>query len=125
MKARYATGSDHKDYTFRVDKKLGEDMQSLTFIGTPIAWLFAVPKNSVVQNGFSLTGGRFNYTAEVKFLESGKSATISMVFNGLDAFDYLKASVRIEGSIPKLSQRGRKQTVSKFFYNHFTKGHNL
>ena len=97
---------------FRVDKRLGEDMQALTVIGTPIAWLFAVPKSSDALNGFSLTGGKFNYTAEVRFVESGEMARISMVFEGLDAFENLKASVRIDGSLPKLSKRNRKQKVT-------------
>jgi nidogen (entactin) len=81
---------------------VGQDIQSLTVIGTPIAWLFALPTSNSAQNGFTITGGKFNYTAEVKFPATGHSATVKMTFRGLDAFDYLKASVMIEGSLPQL-----------------------
>jgi G2F domain len=44
-------------------------MQGLVPVGTAISWLFASPKDNGL-NGFSLTGGLFNYTAEVpKFLK--------------------------------------------------------
>jgi G2F domain len=39
-------------------------MQGLVPVGTAISWLFASPKDNGL-NGFSLTGGLFNYTAEV------------------------------------------------------------
>ena len=93
----------------RVPKSIGEELQSLTVIGTPIAWLFALPndENPQSQNGFTITGGVFNYTAEIKFPEQNNvddhySAKITMQFQGLDAFDNLKASIEILGTIPKL-----------------------
>ena len=46
----------------RIDPMVGFDMQGLTVIGNPVAWLFAKPQNGGV-NGFALTGGIFNYTA--------------------------------------------------------------
>ncbi len=87
---------------------MGEDIQALTLIGTPIAWLFSLPENDESRNGFSVTGGKFNYTAEVKFPKSGDSARIFMAFQGLDTFDYLKASVKIEGTLPKLRKAGQQ-----------------
>ena len=92
---------------------MGEDLQTLTVIGTPIAWLFALPKNSQSQNGFTITGGQFNYTAEIDFPQSGHNAKITMTFKGLDAFDNLKASINILGSVPKIrkTQRKRKKSV--------------
>ena len=89
-------------------------MQSLTVIGTPIAWLFAKPDNSDSKNGFTATGGKFNYTAEVKFPESGDIARIFMTFSGLDVFDNLKATVRLEGTVPKLS-RGRSRNKVNYW----------
>ena len=64
-------------------------MQSLSAIGNPVAWLFAEPKNGGV-NGFTLTGGIFNYTADMKFHGTGNRATLKFVFQGLDAFGYLR-----------------------------------
>ena len=64
-------------------------MQSLSAIGNPVAWLFAEPKNGGV-NGFTLTGGIFNYTADVKFHGTGNRATLKFVFQGMDAFGYLR-----------------------------------
>ena len=96
----------------RIDKGLGEDIQALTIIGTPIAWLFALPSSSQAQNGFSITGGRFNYTAEVKFPKSRHIARVKMNFQGLDAFDYLKASVSVEGSIPRIRKEGSRSKKS-------------
>ena len=90
---------------YRIPKIIGEDLQSLTVIGTPIAWLFALPanENPQSQNGFTITGGVFNYTAEIKFPKKiDHSAKITMQFQGLDAFDNLKASIEILGTIPKL-----------------------
>ena len=95
-----------KTNTYRISKKLGEDLQSLTTIGTPIAWLFAKPENSDSKNGFTATGGKFNYTAEVRFPKSGDIARIFMTFSGLDVFDNLKVTVRLEGTVPKLSRGG-------------------
>ena len=78
---------------YRVPKDIGEDLQSLTVIGTPIAWLFALPtnENPQSQNGFTITGGVFNYTAEIKFPESiDHSAKITMQFQGSDVVGYPK-----------------------------------
>ena len=72
-------------------------MQSLSAIGNPVAWLFAEPKNGGV-NGFTLTGGIFNYTADIKFHGTGNRATLKFVFQGLDAFGYLRYFVGGESS---------------------------
>ena len=72
-------------------------MQSLSAIGNPVAWLFAEPKNGGV-NGFTLTGGIFNYTADIKFHGTGNRATLKFVFQGLDAFGYLRYFVGDEST---------------------------
>ncbi len=66
----------------RVPPSVGTEMQSLSALGSPIAWLFAKPLSSegAASNGFALTGGRFNYTAEVAFPRTGHSVTISLQF---------------------------------------------
>ena len=73
----------------RIDPMVGFDMQSLTAIGNPVAWLYAKPKNGGV-NGFTLTGGVFNYTADISFKGTGNRATLKFIFDGLDAFGYLR-----------------------------------
>ena len=102
-----------KQLILRIPKKLGEDIQSLTVIGTPIAWLFAKTQTEDSKNGFTSTGGKFNYTAEVRFPETGDIARIFMKFTGLDVFDNLKAMVRLEGTVPKLSRGRRRKKVLK------------
>ena len=74
---------------YRIEESVGYDMQSLTAIGNPVAWLFAKSTNGAA-NGFALTGGILNYTAEVDFLGTGNRATIRFIFDGLDAFGHLR-----------------------------------
>ena len=45
----------------------------------------------------TITGGQFNYTAEVDFPKTGENVKITMIFKGLDAFDNLRASVEVFG----------------------------
>ena len=45
----------------------------------------------------TITGGQFNYTAEVDFPKTGENVKITMIFKGLDAFDNLRASVEVIG----------------------------
>jgi hypothetical protein len=51
----------------------------MTPISTPIAWLFAQPIQGA-ENGFSVTGGVFNYTADLHFTDTGHTAQIKYVF---------------------------------------------
>ena len=48
-------------------------------IGTVISWLFAIPKDGGT-NGFGLTGGVLNYTAEVYYPDTGEKATLEFHF---------------------------------------------
>ena len=72
---------DGRTYTAlsKINPQVGTEMQSLTPVGTPIAWLFAQPLRGA-QNGFTLTGGKFNYTADVAFVDTGHSATVRLNF---------------------------------------------
>ena len=59
---------------------MGTETQALfAAVGTPVAWLFAQPLHGA-KNGFGLTGGKFNYTATVRFANSGHSATVKLQF---------------------------------------------
>jgi hypothetical protein len=60
-------------------QKLGHDLQLMTPVSTPIAWLFAQPLKGA-ENGFALTGGVFNYSADLRFTETGHSAQVKYVF---------------------------------------------
>lgn len=78
-----------------------------------------MPENVKSQNGFSVTGGKFNYSAEVRFPKTRDIARVKMTFKGLDTFDYLKASVMIEGTIPKLGKRGNQRNKVSFTCHDF------
>lgn len=58
----YVLTSEGRSYTAlsRVPSQIGYDLQSITAIGTGIAWLFATPVNNV-KNGFSTTGEYWEY----------------------------------------------------------------
>ena len=77
----YVVTEDGRTYTAvsRLNDDIGEDMQSLFVIGTPIAWLFAQPLQEA-QNGFGLTGGSFNYTGIVDFPDTRHSVEIKLNF---------------------------------------------
>lgn len=53
----YVLTSEGRSYTAlsRIPSQIGYDLQSVTAIGTGIAWLFAAPVSNV-KNGFSTTG---------------------------------------------------------------------
>ena len=48
-------------------------------MGTVISWLFAIPQNGGA-NGFSVTGGVLNYTAEVYYPDTGEKASLEFQF---------------------------------------------
>lgn len=53
----YVLIAEGRSYTAvsRIPSQIGYDLQSITAIGTGIAWLFAKPLGSIL-NGFSITG---------------------------------------------------------------------
>ena len=69
-------------------------LQGVVPVGTIISWLFAKPSDGG-QNGFSLTGGILNYTAEVFYPDSGDRVSLGFQFRGSDVFDHLRAEVRL------------------------------
>ena len=48
-------------------------------MGTVLGWLFAFPQNGG-NNGFSVTGGVLNYTAEVYYPDTGEKASLEFQF---------------------------------------------
>jgi len=104
----YVVTNDGRTYTAisRVGTDIGYDLQGLVPLGTIISWLFASPENNS-KNGFGLTGGKVNYTAEVRFPETGHSATIQANFKGMNVFDYLTAELDISGTLPSIPNRDK------------------
>ncbi|XP_023331515.1 nidogen-2 isoform X4 [Eurytemora carolleeae] len=107
----YVVTSDGRTYTAisRVIPELGWDLQGFVPLGTVISWLFATPEPGA-KNGFSLTGGILNYTAEVNYPDTGHKASIHIHFKGMNVFDYLTADVTISGTLPKIPE-GAKISV--------------
>ncbi|XP_050738868.1 nidogen-like isoform X2 [Eriocheir sinensis] len=99
----YVLTSEGRSYTAlsRIPSQIGYDLQSITAIGTGIAWLFASPVNNV-KNGFSLTGGSLNRTVEVDFPQTGHRVEVQQQFKGLDVFNYVKVKTQITGSVPTI-----------------------
>ena len=64
--------ADGRTYTAisRIPQDIGWDLQGVVPVGTVISWLFAKPSDGS-QNGFTLTGGVLNYTADVFYPDTG------------------------------------------------------
>ncbi|KAJ8969010.1 hypothetical protein NQ317_007371 [Molorchus minor] len=99
----YIVMSDGRAYTAisRIPEEIGFDSQSLQVIGGVIGYLFAKPIREAI-NGYQLTGGVFNHTATITFLNTSQIVRIKQKFLGLDVFDQLRLTADIQGNIPKL-----------------------
>ncbi|XP_047002161.1 nidogen isoform X1 [Schistocerca americana] len=97
----YIVTPDGRTYTAvsRVPELLGYDMQTLSILGGVIGWVFARPVGKGL-NGYQLTGGVFNHTAEIEFPNTGHKITLRQRFLGLDVFDQLRVEADIRGSAP-------------------------
>ncbi|XP_011060882.1 PREDICTED: nidogen-2 isoform X2 [Acromyrmex echinatior] len=101
----YVQTKDGRTYTAlsRVPEEIGASFQLLGNLGGIIAWLFAKPVSDT-ENGYELTGGLFNHTAELNFPLSGDKVTIRSNYLGLDVFGQLKMEAKITGSVPHLER---------------------
>ncbi|CAG2164803.1 unnamed protein product [Oppiella nova] len=99
----YIVTEEGRTYTAisRIPQNVGFDLQTISTIGSVIGWLFASTKSGA-PNGFMLTGGIFNRTAEVDFPQTGHRIYISEQFLGPDVFNFLKVNVQIRGSLPSV-----------------------
>ncbi|XP_018362024.1 PREDICTED: nidogen-2 isoform X2 [Trachymyrmex cornetzi] len=104
----YVQTKDGRTYTAlsRVSEEIGASFQLLGNLGGIIAWLFAKPVSDT-ENGYELTGGLFNHTAELNFPSSGDKVTIRSNYLGLDVFGQLKMEAEIMGSVPHLERDTR------------------
>nr|XP_040583540.1 nidogen-like [Lepeophtheirus salmonis] len=111
----YIVTEEGRSYTAfsRIDASIANELQSLSVIGTPAGWLFAQSINGA-PNGFTFTGGVFNYTAKVTFPNTNHEVTVTFNFKGLDVFDYINADVHIEGGLPRLGPEGIKIVIEDF-----------
>ncbi|XP_012343370.1 nidogen isoform X2 [Apis florea] len=101
----YVQTKDGRTYTAlsRVPEEIGASFQLLGNLGGVIGWLFAKPIGET-KNGYELTGGLFNHTAELSFPSTGDKVTIRSNYLGLDVFGQLKMQAQIEGTLPQLGR---------------------
>ncbi|XP_076239485.1 nidogen isoform X2 [Calliopsis andreniformis] len=104
----YVQTRDGRTYTAlsRVPDEIGASFQLLGNLGGVIGWLFAKPI-SETKNGYELTGGLFNHTAELTFPETEDKVTIRSNYLGLDVFGQLKMEAEITGTLPQLARDSR------------------
>ncbi|KAK7791449.1 hypothetical protein R5R35_010931 [Gryllus longicercus] len=116
----YVITSDGRTYTAisRVPDSIGYDMQLLHVIGGVIGWLFSRPVNNAI-NGYQLTGGVFNHTSTIKFLQTGQTVVIRQYYTGTDVFNQLKMKADVQGSLPSIPL-GTKLEISEY-EKHYTR----
>ncbi|KAK9309648.1 hypothetical protein QLX08_000853 [Tetragonisca angustula] len=104
----YVQPKDGRTYTAlsRVPEEIGASFQLLGNLGSVIGWLFAKSIGET-KNGYELTGGIFNHTAELTYSSTGDKLTIRSSYLGLDVFGQLKVEVKIEGTLPQLARDTR------------------
>ncbi|XP_011690826.1 PREDICTED: nidogen-2 isoform X2 [Wasmannia auropunctata] len=104
----YVQTKDGRTYTAlsRVPDEIGVSFQLLGNLGGVIGWMFAKPVSDT-KNGYELTGGLFNHTAELNFPSSGDKVTIRSNYLGLDVFGQLKMEAEITGTLPHLERDTR------------------
>lgn len=123
---------------------IGYDLQPLSVLGGVVGWLFARPTSSNAQNGYQLTGnlygyikctikngavtsifyctgGKFNYTIEIEFPQTGHHITIEQRFLGVDVFNYLRLSISITGTVPSIAH-GSKIEIPDYEEEHVKTG---
>ncbi|XP_076174255.1 nidogen isoform X2 [Ptiloglossa arizonensis] len=104
----YVQTKDGRTYTAlsRVLDEIGASFQLLGNLGGVIGWMFAKPIGET-KNGYELTGGLFNHTAELTFPAREEKVIIRSQYLGLDIFGQLKMEAEIEGTLPVLARDTR------------------
>ncbi|XP_057336522.1 nidogen-like isoform X4 [Microplitis mediator] len=104
----YVQTKDGRTYTAlsRIPDNIGHNMQLLSTLGGIIGWLFAKPIGKI-KNGYQLTGGLFNHTAELVFSNTGDRVLIKSIYLGLDVFGQLKMEADIQGTLPNLPNEAK------------------
>nr|XP_023027888.1 nidogen-2-like [Leptinotarsa decemlineata] len=104
----YVVMEDGRAYTAisKIPESVSYDIQSLQLLGGVIGFLFAKPIRNA-SNGYQLTGGIFNHTATITFLNTSETVRIKQKYLGLDVFDQLRLETEIQGEIPSLPSESR------------------
>ncbi|XP_060532500.1 nidogen [Cylas formicarius] len=104
----YIVTNEGRAYTAisKIPESVGSDVQTLQILGGVIGYLFAKPTGGA-QNGFQITGGHFNHTASLKFINTNQELTVKQKFSGLDVFDQLRVDVDVHGELPSLPPDSR------------------
>lgn len=86
-----------------MNRELVYDIQTAAVaINNALSWLFASRINNV-PNGFTLTGGFFNRTAQLNFPQSGHGITLKEQYLGNDIFNSINFKANIEGTLPHIA----------------------
>ncbi|XP_028136673.1 nidogen [Diabrotica virgifera virgifera] len=104
----YVVMSDGRAYTAisKVPESIGFDIQSMQILGGTVGYLFAKPIRTAL-NGYQITGGVFNHSATVTFLNTSQTVRLKQKYLGLDVFDQLRLEADIQGDIPLLPDESR------------------
>ncbi|RZB39705.1 nidogen-1 [Asbolus verrucosus] len=99
----YIVMVDGRAYTAisKIPESIGFDIQSLQILGGVIGYVFAKPIRNAL-NAYQITGGVFNHTATLRFLNTSETIIIKQKYIGLDVFDQLRLETNIQGEIPNL-----------------------
>lgn len=99
----YVVMVDGRTYTAmsKIPESIGFDIQSLQILGGVIGYVFAKPIRNA-SNLYQITGGVFNHTATLRFLNGTESLTVTQKYTGLDVFDQLRLEADLQGEIPTL-----------------------
>ncbi|XP_047530090.1 nidogen [Vanessa atalanta] len=110
----YVVVADGRTYTAlsQAPPLLGSSLQLLTVLGGVLGWLFAKPSGTA-KNGYQLTGGLFNHTADIYFPDSKDRVTINQEYIGHDVFDQITLDADIRGTIPIVSS-GSRLEISEY-----------
>lgn len=101
-----------------LEAAVGQKLQLLQLLAGPIGWLFALPMDGA-QNGYQLTGGRFNHSTTIRFHGSDRQVTVVQRYSGLNVWDQLEVDVVVNGDLPDVPADSRVEfpdIVEEFVY---------
>lgn len=102
-----------------LEPSIGQKLQLLHVLAGPIGWLFAVP-TAGAQNGYQLTGGKFNHSSTVRFHGSDRQITVTQTYTGMNVWDQLEVDVVVAGDLPDVPTGSRvvyPDIVEEFVYS--------
>ncbi|KAI5711004.1 hypothetical protein M8J75_013255 [Diaphorina citri] len=96
------TSENNRHYTVltNLPSNLGPSLQLASFWANSVGWLFS--KSISAPNGYQISGGVFNYSAELIF-STGQRLHVQEEFFGHDVYDQLKMQGSIQGTAPSIA----------------------